>query len=308
MTKDKQAQRDRREARAREAMTSRPKSGGISGMWIAVGAVVAIAAVIVVMVIVSQLNNGSSSSSSNSGNTPSGNGTVPASVMHDVESVPASTFNTIGVGSQKGFPVALNGHTPKQDGKPVVVYIGAEYCPYCAAERWPVVTALSRFGKFSNLGQTHSSSTDAFPNTPTFSFHGSSYSSPYITFDPVETATNQPQGSGYAPLDTPSQLQAQIFNTYNRPPYFSQTGAIPFVSYANKYGLQGASYLPSVIDGMTMEQIAGSLNDTTSPVAQAIVGTSNSVSAAVCAIDGGRPASVCNSPGVKAAAQKFIGG
>ena len=27
-------------------------------------------------------------------------------------------------------------------GKPEIVFVGAEYCPYCAAERWPIVMAL----------------------------------------------------------------------------------------------------------------------------------------------------------------------
>jgi len=33
-----------------------------------------------------------------------------------------------------------------------VVYIGAEYCPYCAVERWPLIVALNRFGTLTNLG------------------------------------------------------------------------------------------------------------------------------------------------------------
>src|SRR5438309_707950 len=36
-------------------------------------------------------------------------------------------------------------------GKTEVLYIGAEYCPYCAAERWSLVVALSKFGSFSGL-------------------------------------------------------------------------------------------------------------------------------------------------------------
>jgi hypothetical protein len=85
------------------------------------------------------------------------------------------------------------------NGKPLVVYVGAEYCPYCAAERWAAVIALSRFGTFSGLGQTHSSSTDVYPNTATLSFHGASYTSQYLQFQGVETQSNQPQGTGYAP-------------------------------------------------------------------------------------------------------------
>ena len=35
--------------------------------------------------------------------------------------------------------------------KPELLYIGAEYCPYCAASRWPLIIALSRFGTFKGL-------------------------------------------------------------------------------------------------------------------------------------------------------------
>ena len=37
------------------------------------------------------------------------------------------------------------------NGKPEILYIGAEFCPYCAAERWAIAVALSRFGTLSPL-------------------------------------------------------------------------------------------------------------------------------------------------------------
>ena len=36
-------------------------------------------------------------------------------------------------------------------GKPEVLYVGTEFCPYCAAESWSLIVALSRFGQFSGL-------------------------------------------------------------------------------------------------------------------------------------------------------------
>ncbi len=54
-----------------------------------------------------------------------------------------------------------------KDGKPEVLYIGA-YCPFCAAERWAAIVALSRFGTFSVLRTVHSSSTDVDASTPAF--------------------------------------------------------------------------------------------------------------------------------------------
>jgi len=42
-----------------------------------------------------------------------------------------------------------------------------------------MIIALSRFGTFSGLSTTHSSTTDEYPGTPTFTFYGSSYRSKY---------------------------------------------------------------------------------------------------------------------------------
>ncbi len=101
------------------------------------------------------------------------------------------------------------------DGKPVITYVGAEFCPYCAAERWALAVALSRFGTFSHLSGTHSASDDVYPNTQTLSFYGSSYSSPYVDFQPVEEATNQRAGNGYQTLQTPTAAQSSLLSTYD---------------------------------------------------------------------------------------------
>src|SRR6266852_5220447 len=47
------------------------------------------------------------------------------------------------------------------NGKPEIFYFGAEFCPYCAAQRWSLVIALSHFGTFSKLPETYSSNLDA---------------------------------------------------------------------------------------------------------------------------------------------------
>ena len=50
-----------------------------------------------------------------------------------------------------GCPAALTGPS----GSPELFYYGAEYCPYCAAERWSVVIALSRFGTLQQPAPHH---------------------------------------------------------------------------------------------------------------------------------------------------------
>ena len=88
-------------------------------------------------------------------------------------------------------PASSPGRTLTSDGKPRIVYLGAEYCPYCATERWAMVNALSRFGTFKNLKITTSSATDVDANTPTFSFYGSTFTSPYIKFEPHRVGGQQ---------------------------------------------------------------------------------------------------------------------
>ena len=68
-------------------------------------------------------------------------------------------------------PTVLSGQPPLTvGGKPEVLFVGAEYCPFCAAERWPLIVALARFGRFTALHDAVSSAQAVFPSTATFSF------------------------------------------------------------------------------------------------------------------------------------------
>ena len=45
-----------------------------------------------------------------------------------------------GGGQVSGTPKAVTSGTPlTANGKPEMLYMGAEYCPYCAAERWAMI-------------------------------------------------------------------------------------------------------------------------------------------------------------------------
>ena len=90
-------------------------------------------------------------------------------------------------------PTLLSGQPPVTvGGRPAVVYVGAEFCPYCAAERWVLVVALSRFGTFTHLGATSSSSDEVFPDTATFSFDGATYRSRYVSLSALEEYGDTP--------------------------------------------------------------------------------------------------------------------
>jgi hypothetical protein len=256
------------------------------------GAIVVVLAIVLAFVLI-KLNSGSSGSSGTSGSSSSVTRTaLPASVNRDVAGVPVSTLDTIGEGSVLSYnpsPIsAIPGAALTSNGKPEMLYIGAEFCPYCAALRWSMAVALSRFGTLSPLRGIHSSPTDAFPNTATLTFYKSSYASKYLVFTPVENETVT-----RAPLQQTTAEQQKIWETYE--PDVSTRG-YPFIDFGNKYLIKAPIYDPSVLAGQTWSQIASALHDPSSPIAQGVNGAANLITAAICKTTGNQPAKVCTSP------------
>ena len=215
--------------------------------------------------------------------------------------VPTATLDTVGSPSSVALPTKTGESTTAKDaaGKPLITYVGAEYCPFCAAERWSLAVALSRFGTFENLSGTHSSDTDEYPGTQTLSFYGSSYSSPYVDFQAVEEATNQPDGNSYRSLQAPTAAQTALMAKYDT------QGSIPFLDIANRYVITGSSFSPQILQGLSRSQIAADLSNPDSAVAQAIDGAANDITAAIASVTGNQPSSVGSSATIAAIAQKL---
>jgi hypothetical protein len=165
------------------------------------------------------------------------------------------------------------------DGKPAIVFVSEESCPFCAAERWPLIVALSHFGTWSHLGATRSSPTDVFPSTATLSFRIASYRSSDLTLRTTELTDNR--GHRLQPL---TALDNTLIRSYDVPPYVNsaaQSGAVPFLDIGNRYILAGAQYSPQLLAGLSQAQIASQLRDPASPVAKAIDGSANVIIAAI---------------------------
>jgi len=176
------------------------------------------------------------------------------------------------------------------DGKPEVLYVGAEYCPYCGVTRWPLTVALSRFGTFSNLKTTKSSASDtAGPNTPTLSFRGASYTSQYIDFVSVEN-----EDGAQKPLEQLTSAQTSLFTNYGK-------GAYPFIDFAGKWMQSGASSTPATLAGMSPEDVANAITNVTSKPGAMVAAGADVFTAIICQADGGKPADVCTSAGSVAA-------
>lgn len=231
---------------------------------------------------------------------------VPAETMGELERIPDSAWGR--AATQAATIPAFVGDSNFSNGKPVVLYIGAGYCPYCAAARWSMVAALSRFGKFADLSLGSSSPTDVFANTPTFSFYKSSYTSDYVDFQPVEEAGElQGLDGRYAPLQTPTPAQQSLLEKYDAPPYVRASGAggIPFMLVGGRYMWSGSPFDPGVLSGKSQAAIAATLASGAGDAAQPILSNANEMTASICALDGGKPANVCSSAVIKRAIQSL---
>lgn len=267
-------------------------------LLIALGAVTVVVVVVAGLVVI-RLAGGSKQTATG----PSG--TADSQLVSALAAVSSATFDQVGTEGVQGGPAAITAPELTASGRPKVLYIGAEFCPFCAAERWPVAVALSRFGTFANLGTTHSAGDDVYPNTPTLSFHGAAYTSQYLAFTGVETTTNEKVNGQYAPLDTPTAADQQTFDTYNQPPYVKSGGSIPFIDIGGKFVSSGATYSPEILTGKTQTEIANALKDPSSPIARAVDASANLYTAALCQVTGSQPGNVCTSAAVTAAAGKL---
>ncbi|MFY9782366.1 MAG: DUF929 family protein [Acidimicrobiales bacterium] len=307
-------------AKRRPAPTKAPvkgkapaKGGRPAGLftWLAVGLVVIIVAALVVIKVA---NGGASKTPPASSFQP-----VSSSVLADLTTIPASVFNTVGVTSPIAGvtpPVAAKGqpvlYATNAEGQkvPEVLYMGAEYCPYCAAQRWTTIIALSRFGTWSGLGNMSSYSGDVYPNTPSFTFLKATYKSKYLVFKSVEEYTNylDKAGTYYAKLQKPTAQELALIAKYDQPKFIpgltaSQAESIPFIDYGNQFLVAGASYSPATLAGTSRNDIAGALSNASSPITDAILTSANYQTAAICSLTKGQPGSVCTSSGVAAAAK-----
>jgi thiol-disulfide isomerase/thioredoxin len=266
-------------------------------MFITGGSVLLVIVIVVAFIVIKSLNHSTPGKASAGATTTA---KTDATVASEITSIPAAVMNQVGAGPTGPTavsPLKAASGTLTENGKPEVLYMGAEYCPYCAAERWAMVVALSRFGTFTNLHFIHSSSTDNYASTPTLTFYGSTYTSKYLTFTPVE-GYNTTGGV----LQKPTAAQTALINKYTQ-------GEFPFVDVGGKYVVDGAQYLPSTFgsietagepqkNALTWAEIANDLQNPNNAVGQEVIGAANHITAAICKVTGGQPGSVCKSPAV----------
>lgn len=275
-------------------------------MLMAGGAIVIVIVIVVVFLVFrsggpSQAANGHNGKNPTTQTASSLRQPAPASAVTKLANVPLSTMQQAAKKSPLGDPPkALGGKPPVPAGaaptKPVFLFIGAEFCPYCAAERWSMVMALQKFGTFSNLQQTHSGLNDG--NIGTWSFYGSSYKSRYLTFDPIENETNKPSasGTGYTPLQPVSKGQKALWvqnqkalpgSQYNGPGY-------PFMDFGGITVIPGPQYDPTPLYNTPFSQILKYAGDNSNPNGLKMDSAAWTMVKQICKMTGAKPANVCS--------------
>lgn len=220
------------------------------------------------------------------------------SFIPTVTSIPVSTFNAVGAGSTKAgqFQALDAGQPMTEDGKPRILYVGAEFCPWCAMERWGFVAALSRFGTFHGLKGELSSSSEGpeLSNIQTMTFRDATYESKYIALKTYETSDRDQN-----PLQKLAPADQALFQKY------VPKGWIPWIDWGGQVtGTLDYDARPLLV-GKTNTEIADALKDPNSKIAQGVLGSANTASAQICKLTKNQPAAVCDSPGVKAAAKNL---
>ena len=260
-------------------------------------------AVVVIVVVIVAINLFGSSTPSKLPVGDTGAFSIPASSVAMVTKVPVSALvdQAMKEPSATTPPVKLPAKNPALsiNGHPEILYMGGEYCPYCAAERWSLVMALSKFGTFTNLRGTVSSSTDVYPSTPTFTFYGSTFSSPYISFVPVEMYKNSGQNTStgvWPTLQTPTAEQGAILSEYDAPPYTttSEEGGIPFIYFAGRYLQIGPQYVATTLSGVQFDTAAALQSSGTNSTSKEAEASAGYLVGDICALTKDKPASVCS--------------
>lgn len=219
---------------------------------------------------------------------------VPASatVTKAISAAVPLTSTTPALNAVTGPPKVLSGAAlTSASGKPEVLYVGAEYCPYCGVTRWPLAIALSRFGVLSGLQTTYSAANDtAGPNTPTLDFRNATYKSDYIDFTGIEYE----DGAGKV-IATLTTAQNSLFENLGG-------GNFPFIDFGGKWAQSGASYPTATLAGLTPDAVAGQLTNSSSKIGSTIQAAADVFTATICDMTDGKPSNVCTSAAVATAA------
>lgn len=256
-------------------------------------ALVAIGVVIVVVAVFVVIKVTGGSSKPTASTDSSTRSLVSASLYDKYTNVSVATLAAAAkhyAGDSVAYPTVTDDPPITKTGKPEALFVGAEYCPYCATERWPLILALSKFGTFTGLTEIRSSSSDIYASTPTWSFYKAHYTSPYLKLVTVEEYTSDEH-----PLQTLTKSETALVDKY------AEDG-IPFVYLNGKAIINARAFNPQLLRGSagehtptktTFTEDLKSVSSGTTTLADNVYKAAGVIISNLCRMTGGKPADVC---------------
>ena len=159
-----------------------------------------------------------------------------------------------------------------ENGKKLVYFMGAYFCPYCASERWAIREALKIFGDWKNSEYDKSAESDEkYLNVPTISFHKSNYSSKYVEFQSMETADRY-----FNPINQEQEDSYDVLENYN------PDQIIPFLLIDGQFMQVGSGINAKIIEGMDHKDVEKELSIADSKIGSEIRKESEYITALIC--------------------------
>lgn len=178
--------------------------------------------------------------------------------------------------------------------KSLIFFMGAGFCPYCASERWAIVSALNNFGRWQGLVETASADHDEkYLNIPTLNFARAKYTSEYLEFVGRETTDRN-----FEPLQELDERDYEILDTFN------PDQIIPFLLIDGQFMQVGSGYSPQLLEGMSHAKLKAEVQNPASSVGKAIKTEADNITALICNSIAGK-ANVCHSEDIKTLARKI---
>jgi hypothetical protein len=173
-------------------------------------------------------------------------------------------------------------------GKSLIFFMGAGFCPFCASERWAIVSALNNFGRWQGLVETASADHDEkYLNIPTVNFVRAKYTSEYLEFIGRETTDRN-----FEPLQELDERDYEILDTFN------PDQIIPFLLIDGQFMQVGSGYSPQLLEGMSHAKFKAEVQNPASSVGKAIKTEADNITALICKSIAGK-AKVCNSEDIQ---------
>ncbi len=268
--------------------------------WLATTIVVALICTLVVVKIVRPERTG---------------GVDPVTPVSDAVALKLATVPREAFAAAKATPVGmvdvlhprrgplLTGVSPNGVRLPLVVFVGTESSMTSAAERWALIVAMSRFGRFTKLGVVTSSATAWPPSLESFTFRGARYRSAYLSFAGYELTAEHPDALGnYPPTATLPTEIANLVRTNDTtasdlaaaPPGVPAVPAYPFVDLGGRSVLVGTQVPPSALMGISRYDMANILSGPPRFKSLSVLTAANELVVQLCQLTHGKPTNVCS--------------